>query len=190
MTGPVFFKRSLRFLCSVAAAAAAAFFIISYLDGNFHSLESVKTYIRGFGFLAPLILCLLQLFQVIFPILPGFLGCAAGAVLFGAAGGFWISYTGICAGSLLAFLTARRFGACAVRKRIGEANYARYLGWTQKGSFLWIFSAAILLPFAPDDILCFLAGLTPMPARRFTLLILLAKPWCILFYSLFFSRLL
>lgn len=190
MTGPFFLKHLARFLCSVAAAAAAVFFILSYLAGNFHSFESFKVYIQGFGLLAPLVLCLLQLFQVIFPVLPGFLGCAVGAVLFGSLTGFWISYTGICAGSLLAFLIARRFGARAVWRLIGEVNYERYLDWTKRRCFFWIFSAAILLPFAPDDILCFLAGLTPMPLRRFVLLVLLAKPWCILFYSVFFSHLL
>ena len=39
---------------------------------------------------------------------------------------------------------------------------------------------AFLLPGFPDDILCFLAGLTTMPLKRFLLLVLLFRPWGLL----------
>ena len=46
-----------------------------------------------------------------------------------------------------------------------------------------------LLPLAPDDFLCYFSGLTGMSAKRFTWIIVLGKPWCILAYSLFFAYL-
>lgn len=170
--------------------AIIVFLIKSYFDGYFHSADTFKNYIQGFGLFAPVVLGLIQLFQVVIPILPGFLGCAVGAMLFGTAGGFWINYLGISAGSIIAFYIARRYGLHVVQGLIGEDNYNKYLGWTTKKSFLWIFAAAILLPLAPDDVLCFLAGLTPMSSKKFVAIILLMKPWCILFYSIFFAQLL
>ena len=78
-------------LCMVLLAGLSK----AYLDGKFHSVETLQQYVRGFGAFAPVILVALQAFQVVVPVLPGFLGCAAGAVLFGSAGGFWCNYIGI-----------------------------------------------------------------------------------------------
>lgn len=171
-------------------AIIIVFLIKSYMDGYFHSVDTFKGYILGFGIFGPLVLWAIQLFQVVIPILPGFLGCIVGAMLFGSAGGFWINYLGISAGSIIAFFIARKFGSHVVQGLIGKDNYFKYLGWTQKKSFLWVFALAILLPLAPDDILCFLSGLTPMSSKKFTFIIILMKPWCILFYSIFFAQLL
>ena len=122
---------------------------------------------------------------VIIPFLPGFFGCIAGSLLFGAVDGFWINYLAISIGSLAAFFIAKKYGSPVVRSLIGEKLYDKYLGWAMKDSFLWIFSLAILLPLTPDDELCLLAGLTPMSKKKFTLILLTMKPWCILFYSIF-----
>ena len=46
------------------------------------------------------------------------------------------------------------------------------------------FAAAIFLPAAPDDVLCFIAGLTRMTWQKFTAIILLGKPFVIALYSL------
>lgn len=61
---------------------------------KFTSVEDVQNYIKGFGVAAPLILIIIQAFQVVIPVLPGYLGCAAGAVAFGSVAGFWCNYTG------------------------------------------------------------------------------------------------
>ncbi|WP_225353487.1 VTT domain-containing protein [Lacticaseibacillus thailandensis] len=48
---------------------------------------------------------------------------------------------------------------------------------------------AILLPVAPDDFLCMLAGLTKMSLRKFVWIIVLCKPWTILAYSMGMNKL-
>ena len=40
---------------------------------------------------------------------------------------------------------------------------------------------AFLFPFFPDDMLCILAGLTAISFRRFALIVVLARPWGLLF---------
>ena len=47
-----------------------------------------------------------------------------------------------------------------------------------------LFALAIFFPIAPDDALCLMAGLTKMSVKKFTLIILLAKPASIYLYSL------
>lgn len=164
------------------------FFLQGYLNGHFDSAESLRSYLATFGPFSPLVLTVIQALQVVLPVLPGFLGCIVGAGLFGAAEGFWCNYIGISAGSILAFLLARRFGAELVRKMVPGEKYDRCVAWVRKKkSYTVVLALAILLPLAPDDFLCYFSGLTGMSPQRFISIILLAKPWCILVYSLFFA---
>ena len=169
---------------------SAVFFGKAWVGGHFKSMDTLRAYLESYGGWGPLILTMIQALQVVLPVLPGFLGCIVGSAMFGAAGGFWINYIGISTGSLIAYWLARRFGIGLVQKMVPMEKYD---GWVrrvnEKKSYTLVLFLAILLPLAPDDFLCYFSGLTSMPARRFTWIILPGKPWCILFYSVFFSYL-
>ena len=168
--------------------AILLFFVRAYIDGQFRSVQSLRTYINGFGVLGPVILTLFQALQVVFPILPGMIGCAAGALLFGVSGGFWYNYLGICAGSLIAFYLARRYGSDLVKNMFPDDKYSKWSDWLGKSRFFTLLLfACILLPLAPADFLCYFSGLTTMTSKKFVWIILLGKPWIILVYSLVFS---
>lgn len=79
------------------------FMLQAGLKGNFRSVDAFQAYIRGFGLFAPFVFVFIQAFQVVVPVLPGFIGCVAGALLFGSVCGFVYNYVGICAGSIIAF---------------------------------------------------------------------------------------
>ena len=172
-------------------AATLVFFAVlikAYFDGEFHSVESLQRYIGRFGVLGPLILTVFQAVQVVIPVLPGFLGCAAGATMFGASTGFWCNYLGISAGSIIAFFLARRFGMPLLEDLFPSGKYAKWSAWASRSkSYAWMLFAAMVLPLFPDAYLCYLTGVTKMPSRRFIWIIILGKPWCILAYSLGFS---
>lgn len=164
------------------------FLVRGWASGRFDSVDSMREYIGSFGVFGPLVLTLIQALQVVLPVLPGFLGCIVGAGLFGAAGGFWCNYIGISAGSMAAFLLARRFGVSLVQKMVPMEKYKRWVDWVNgRRSYTAVLFLAILLPLAPDDFLCYFSGLTGMSARRFTWIIVLGKPWCILAYCIFFA---
>ena len=167
---------------------SSVFLIKGYLDGHFDSAETLRAYVAAFGILAPIILALIQMLQVTLPVLPGFLGCAVGAGLFGAAGGFWCNYIGISAGSIIAFLLAKWLGNNLVSLMVPEEKYASCVQWiNKKKSYTVVLFLAILLPLAPDDFLCYFSGLIGMGTKKFVWIIILAKPWCILFYSILFG---
>lgn len=162
--------------------------IKAYLDGKFESVETLQAYVKGFGIFAPAILITIQALQVVFPILPGFLGCAAGAVLFGSMGGFWCNYIGISAGSIIAFLLARKYGVKLVEKLFPKDQYEKYSGWAGKSkSYVLFLFMGMALPLFPDDFFCYFSGLTKMRAKKFAAIIVLGKPWCILAYSFAFA---
>lgn len=160
----------------------------AYMDGRFESAETFQEYIKGFGLFAPIVLIVLQALQVIFPILPGFLGCAVGAVLFGSMGGFWCNYIGISVGSILAFLLAKKYGVKLIEKLFSKEQYEKYSKMAGKSkSYVLFLFLGMALPLFPDDFFCYFSGLTKMKVKKFAAIIIVGKPWCILAYSLAFA---
>ena len=183
-------KNILVAILALLLLLSGVFVVRGYLAGHFNSVETLQAYIATFGVFAPVILITIQAIQVILPVLPGFLGCIVGAGMFGAAGGFWCNYIGISAGSVIAFLLARRFGVELVRLMVPMEKYQKWVDWVNtRKSYTVVLFLAILLPLAPDDFLCYFSGLTGMSTRRFTWIIVLGKPWYILAYCLFFAYL-
>ncbi len=162
-----------------------AVLIYGWIGGHFESVESFQAYIESFGILGPVVLCLIQCFTAMLPILPSFMGCIAGGIMFGAVGGFLANYIGICMGSIFAYLLARKFGVKLVDKMISLKKYEKYTEKIERSkSYTLFLLSAIALPLAPDNFLCYFSGLIKMPPKKFIIIILLAKPWCILFYSI------
>lgn len=183
--------RCIRGIYFVLILMTLIFFIMlfkGYIDGEFRSIESLQAYISKFGSFGIIFLTLFQAVQVVIPILPGFLGCAVGTVLFGPVIGFCCNYIGISAGSIIAFLLARKYGLSLLEDIFSKEKYSKWTNWASKSKSYTIFLfLAMILPLFPDDYLCYLTGLSKMTARRFIWIIVLGKPWCILAYSLGFS---
>ena len=99
-------KKFLVFVLLFLLAACAAFCLLAARQGHFSSVPAFRAYVLRFGALGPVVLTAVQAIQVILPVLPGFLGCAVGAGLFGAAGGF-VDY--LCWLSGLSGYPSRRF---------------------------------------------------------------------------------
>ncbi len=172
--------------CTVVGLALMALFVwYCWQQGIFQSQDALETFLGRFGIWAPLIFTAVQAVQVVLPILPGAVGCLAGVLIFGPVWGFVYNYIGISIGSICAFLLARRYGAPFVRSITSPKLYDKYIGWLEKGNrFDKFFAVAIFFPVAPDDFLCYLAGLTRMRLRKMAAIILLGKPFSIALYSL------
>ena len=181
--------KSAAIILLAALMGTAAFVLIKgWVGGHFNSVDTLRVYVSSYGIWAPVILTLIQLLLAVLPICPSFTGCVVGAALFGAAGGFWTNYIGISAGSIAAYALAKRFGVQLVNKMIPMQKYEAYIEKINRSkSYPKLLFLAILLPMAPDNFLCYFSGLVNMPARRFITIIITAKPWCILFYSIFFA---
>lgn len=174
---------------STLLVIAGIFVLIGWYGGHFESIDTLRSYVASFGIWGPLILTLIQLMQVVLPVLPGFMGSIVGAALFGVAGGFWVNYIGISAGSIIAYWLAKRFGIQLVNKMISLEKYDSYIERINRSkSYPALLFLSILLPLAPDDFLCYFSGLINMSTRKFVTIIIIGKPWCLLFYSIFFSH--
>lgn len=161
------------------------FTIMGFQQGIFQNQTKMEAFLGSCGIFAPLFFVLLQAIQVVIPILPGAIGCVYGVVFWGAIKGFLLNYTGICIGSVWAFLFARYFGQDFVLQITGNSFFEKYSKYLlEENGFEKLFAILIFLPVAPDDFLCYLAGISKMPLKRFTLIILLGKPFAIFLYSM------
>lgn len=159
-----------------------------FFNRRIDSVESLQLYMKRFGIAAPLMLTLFQALQVVVPVLPGYLGCAAGAVAFGTLTGFWCNYIGISLGSIIAYFLAKKYGKSIVLSLFPQKQYEKWSGVVKKSrSYGWFLFIATLLPLFPDDFLCYFSGLMKMNSKKFIWIIVLGKPWCILAYSIGFG---
>lgn len=164
---------------------SAVVVLVGWQAGIFDSLTALREFIQQLGWFAPAVFMLLQVALVVFPVIPiGGVTVLAAPLLFGPVEGTIYNYVSICAGSLAAFALARRYGMALIQRFVPQRLVEKYLRFTRSPHFTRGFAVAILLPLAPDDILCYFAGTTAMRRRTFVAIILLAKPWAILAYSL------
>ena len=157
---------------------------LGYRAGLFNSIDSFRTYILSKGKLAPLFFMIIQVVQVVLPIIPGGLTLAFGVIIFGAFWGFVYNYISICIGSILVFFISRNFGKSIVIWIFGKDTFEKYHHKINDKSYEKFFALAILFPVAPDDFLCYLSGLTDMGFKKFASIIFLFKGPSIFLYSM------
>lgn len=179
------YKRAVNIISVVGLLLTAYFMYWCWKQGILTSQENMQKFIMGFGAAAGIIFILIQIIQVVIPVIPGGVSCVVGVIVFGAGMGFVYNYVGICIGSILVFLIAKRYGRPLMVKMFDKKLIDKYENWTEKnGRFTKLFALAIFLPVAPDDFLCYLAGTTRMKLKTFTAVILLGKPLSIAAYSM------
>ena len=157
---------------------------LGYRAGLFNSLDSFRTYILSKGKLAPLFFMLIQVVQIVLPVIPGGLTTVFGVIIFGAFWGFIYNYISICIGSILVFFVSRNFGKSIVIRIFGKDTFEKYHHKINDKSYEKFFALAILFPVAPDDFLCYLSGLTDMSFKKFASIIFLFKGPSIFLYSM------
>lgn len=174
-----------KILLIVCTAITVVLTVIGYKKGIFTDETQMELFLNSCGIFAPLFFVFIQAVQVIVPILPGAVGCVYGVMFWGPLKGFIFNYIGICIGSIGAFLIARRFGQRLVIQMTGEKFYDKYSKYLEmENRFEKIFALLIFLPVAPDDFLCYLAGISKMDLKKFVTIILLGKPAAIFLYSM------
>ncbi|MGE5653594.1 MAG: TVP38/TMEM64 family protein [Bacillota bacterium] len=136
--------------------------------------EAFTEFLRGAGLWAPIGFIVLNAVQILFTPVPGAtIGLVAG-YYFGFGYGSLLNILGVLAGSVLAFLLARAFGKPLVDRFVGP-KAANMLVKATSGKGLWGMALVYLLPFTPDDALCFVAGLSPIKIGRFAVLVTLCR---------------
>lgn len=182
-------KMDLRFVFKGITIIVTIFLVLFVLYGLRLEILQDKMllvdYIKKFGIVAPLFFISLQTFQVVFPVIPGGASCLAGVLAFGSVFGFVYNYIGLVIGSLIAFYLSKKYGLNLIRKIFKEETIQKYLKYINDSRFDTIFFLCIFIPGLPDDIMCYIAGLSKMNYKTFLISILIGKPLALLLYSFF-----
>jgi uncharacterized membrane protein YdjX (TVP38/TMEM64 family) len=124
-----------------------------------------RAFVAGYGVYAPLAFVTLQVLQVLLAPIPGQVTGFASGYLFGAFWGSVYSILGIAIGSTLAFWLSRRFGRPFVERVVDADALARFDGIAARAGLPGLF-VVFLVPGLPDDVLCFVGGLTDIDLRK------------------------
>ena len=137
-------------------------------------VDKIKDFVLSFKGFAIFIYILLQFLQVTILPFPAVIMVGAGVLLFGPFWGAIYSCIGIITGSLVAYFTGRIFGVKVVGWLIGKNNLTKGLNLV-KGRDRVLLTFMFLFPFFPDDILCFVAGITTVKPIFFSVMIFVVR---------------
>lgn len=149
----------------------------------FDSVEELQDFVSGYGVWAPLVFFFLQVIQVILAPIPGSVTTLFGGIFFGFWKAMLISVSAVFTGSILLFLMAKYLGRPLVTRMIGEKRVEKYLKDMSARQF-WVLFMMFLMPFFPDDVLCLMAGLTAIKLPGFAIMVLVTRPWGLVFSAL------
>ncbi|MGN0808228.1 MAG: TVP38/TMEM64 family protein [Candidatus Coproplasma sp.] len=155
---------------------AVLFYALSATDvlSKITSVEKLREYIESFGAWAVIIFIVFQFLQVVILPIPGSVSVGVGVALFGPLRCSIFSFIGILAGSFVAFALGRWVGYKAVCWVVGKDDLDKWLK-KLKGKDYLILSLMFLLPLFPDDVLCFVAGLSSMTWIYYTVMIIITR---------------
>lgn len=175
-------SRQTKIKVVIVALIVAALVVYLALDIIFHgplmsllsNRDKLVESVQSFGPFAPLLYILLQITQTVVAPIPGQIVGSVGGFLFGPWGILWTTI-GTLLGCWIVFLLARRFGRPLLEKIFKKSVIAKFDFILEAKSASLILFAIFLLPGFPDDVVCYLAGLTKLSIKRLMLLVILGR---------------
>ena len=167
-------KRTVFLVVLVAAIGGALWYWREPLWALFSDQERVQEWVAGFGPWGPLASIALNVAQVLLAPVPGqFVGLVNG-YLYGVWSGTLYSMIGLLLGTTLAMVLGRWFGRPLVERLVSPEKLAHWDRIAGRQGPLFFF-LVFLFPLVPDDIACFLIGLSPLVIPRMLVLTTLGR---------------
>jgi uncharacterized membrane protein YdjX (TVP38/TMEM64 family) len=132
----------------------------------FSDLDAVTASIRGYGLWGPAILFILFILQTFLAFIPGQALMVASGYVYGFSGGVLITWFSLVLGGQMAFWLARRYGRPFAEKWISPSILDRW-DKSAAGQGVGFYVVTLVMPFFPNDAMCYVAGLGNMSNRRF-----------------------
>lgn len=135
----------------------------------FTSVPRLVAWVRASGPVAPLLYMAIQIFQIVVFVVPGEVVQIAGGYLFGIWPNTLYSVVGIAIGSAIDFFLARLLGVPFVNAIVAPEKVEGVRKLLVTRSSKLVFFLLFVIPGVPKDVLCYVAGLTPLRFRFFIL---------------------
>ena len=139
----------------------------------FNNREELIKIVQDLGPLGPLAYIGLQILQTVVAPIPGNVVGAIGGLLFGWWGILWTTI-GATLGASLVFWLSRKFGRGLVEKLVKKESLDKFDFIVGKRASTILF-LIFLIPGLPDDIVCYVAGLTDVPIKKLVVIFALGR---------------
>lgn len=123
---------------------------------------------------APVVFILLQIAQVVIAPIPGNITGFAGGYLFDWLPALIYSTIGCAIGFTIVFFLSRKLGRPFIEYFFSKKHIERFDYIAENNGVLVLF-LIFLIPIFPDDLICYIAGLTSIPIRTLVLISLLGR---------------
>jgi uncharacterized membrane protein YdjX (TVP38/TMEM64 family) len=153
----------------IAAVSLALWYWRGPIWEFFGNQQRLQEWVKGFGPWAPLVSIALNAAQVLLAPIPGQIVGLANGYLYGVWPGTLYSMIGLVLGRALAMALGRWFGRGLVKRLVKREQLEKWDRLARRRGPLFFF-LVFLLPFLPDDLACFLIGLSPLPIPRMAVL--------------------
>lgn len=178
-----FWQRLIKFLGVLALLGTFVLVIWFYHLGILNDSNALKDFVNQHSVCGPLVFILVQIFQVVFPVIPGGVTTVAGFLIFDPILAFFYNYVGIVIGSIILFILVRLYGRKFILLFVDEKTFYKYEAKLNTQNYENLFIICMLSPISPADIVVMITGLSHISLKRFTFIILLTKPISIISYS-------
>ena len=135
----------------------------------------------------PLVLSLILSAQVFLAVIPGHAFMVAGGYIYGFAAGVLITQVSTVIASQLAYLLARKAGRPFVERMAPPHVIDKWNTLAEKQGGLFFFFA-LILPIFPNDLMCFIAGLSSVSPKKFFIANFCGRLPCAVFITLIGSH--
>ena len=135
------------------------------LTSLFSDRDRLVAIVESTGIFGPLLFMLLQIAQAVIAPIPSNVIGTIGGFLFGWWGILWTTIAATL-GAAIVFYLSRRFGRRLVEHFVKPETLKRFDFIFKSDRAAALLFLIFLIPGLPDDIVCYVAGLTKVPLRR------------------------
>ena len=130
----------------------------------FSNTDALRAWVESQGPWGPLAFILIQYIQTVIAPIPGNVSGVLGGMIFGWWGILW-SFIGSFFGYWTIYVLTRRFGRTLVEKVVAKKTLDKFdIIFSKRGPI--ILFCIFVLPMMPDDVVCYIAGLTNIPMGK------------------------
>lgn len=149
--------------------------------------EAIVAYLQPYQGWGPCVLALILGSQVFLAVIPGHAFIVAGGYVYGFIVGTLITQVSTVLASQLAYLLARKAGRPFVNRMAPAQVIDKWNELAEKQGALFFFFSFIL-PIFPNDLMCFIAGLSSIEPKKFFVANFFGRLPCAVFITLIGSH--
>ena len=159
MTQKSKFKLTFEMIAAAIVILVTLAVIWALRRGALSSQEAFVNFIQSTGSFAPIAFLIIETITVVILILPCAIGYPVSTMAFGPFWGFILNAIATIAGSLIIFGIVRKWGQPIAEAAVKRKNFKKYEKFTNSVSlFEKILAGILLVPFLPDNVLCYIAS--------------------------------